>query len=288
VTKIQSLIADHVHDYRLVDDGDFALGAAEHVARTKSWDLESIAAALSRTKTTLFQINSSVRKAEFIQELAEQILTKCERPMPDNENNRGNVDQSVHFHGPVSAKVLQTGQHAKATIKGSGRRNLGVMVEPAYLDPFKLISKVSAAAVKDVELPITLPEVTVRKAFEQALGESFHATDSGVESCDTFSLQGSHDGKQCAIAAMFKGARDKSLKWPLQVAGCGKNGNQVVKLFEVPADVHIVQANGPLDPTLVKHIQDTADAHSARGKSVKFMLIDGVSTARLLRALKIL
>jgi hypothetical protein len=218
--------------------------------------------------------------------LAEHLVRTCEKPMAEDSKSKSSLDQSVHFHGPVKAGVLQTGQHAKATIKNGSREQLAQMVEPAYLDVFKIISTVSAVDVKDVAVPIKVEEVKVRKAFELMLGESFHATDSGVESCDTFSVQGAHDGKQCTVAAMFKGAGDKSLKWPLQVAGCGKNGNQVVKLFEVPADVYIVQANGPLDPTLVKHIQDTADAHAARGRKVRFMLIDGVSTARLLRAAK--
>jgi hypothetical protein len=201
--------------------------------------------------------------------------------------NGPSIDQSVHFHGIVKAQVLQTGQHAKAVVNSDVKNRLGQMVEPAFLDAFKIIAKVGATEVKDVVLPLKMEEVKVRKAFEQTLGESFHATDSAVEWCDTFSVQGSHDGKQCTIAAMFKGAGNRALKWPLQVSGCGKSGNQVLKLFEIPADVYIIQANGPFDPTLVKHIQDTADAHTARGRRVRFMLIDGVSTARLLRAIEL-
>ncbi len=142
------------------------------------------------------------------------------------------------------------------------------MVEPAFLDAFKIIAKVSAAGL-DIALPLKVEEVKVRRAFELTLGESFHATDSEVECCDTFSVQGLHRGKQCTVAAMFKGAGNRALKWPLQIAGCGKGGNQVVKLFEVPADVYIIQANGPFDPTLIKHVQ--CRSHTAQGDvSVSF------------------
>lgn len=160
---------------------------------------------------------------------------------------------------------------------------LGELVEPEYLDGFRDQLNRASPAPLDLKLPIQWPEKEVRRAFERLLGEPFHATDSGVEMCDTFTLQGLHNGQQVVVAAMFKGAGNKSLKWPLQISGCGKPGNQVVRLFDVPADVYIVQANGPLDPSLVRHIHDTADARAARGRKVRFMLIDGVTTEKLIR-----
>lgn len=160
------------------------------------------------------------------------------------------------------------------------------MVEPAYLDAFKIISRVTAQQVKDVNLPLTMSEAEVRSAFEAMLGEAFHATDSGVEQCDMFSLQGSVERKNCAVAAAFKGPGNQ--KWPVQITGFGKRGDQIGRLFSVPADVYIIQANGPFDPSLIKHIQDTADAQCARGRHVRYMIIDGISTARLLRATELI
>jgi hypothetical protein len=159
----------------------------------------------------------------------------------------------------------------------------GREVEPAYLDALAIMSRVSPAEVNDVEMPLLVPEVEVRRTFERLLGERYHAKDSSVESCDMFTLQGTHEGRHCRVAAMFKGPGNK--KWPLQIAGCGKNGNQVVKLFGVPADVYIVQANGAFDPHLLKHVQHTADAHAMRdGHVVPYILNDGTTTARILRA----
>jgi hypothetical protein len=164
-------------------------------------------------------------------------------------------------------------------------QHLGVSVEPAYLDALAIISRVSPSAVADIAMPLSVPEVEVRRVFERVLGEPFHATDSGVEACDMITLQGTHDGRQVTVAAAFKGAGNRAIKWPLHVGGFGKNGNQIVKLFGVPADVYLVQANGPLDTTLMQHIKDTADAHAARRRRpVPYIVIDGTSTARILRA----
>ena len=133
-------------------------------------------------------------------------------------------------------------------------------------------------------MPLKVPEVEVRRAFEQLLGEPFHAKDSGVESCDMFTLQGTHGGRQVTVAAAFKGAGNRAIRWPLHVGGFGKNGNQIVRLFGVPADVYLIQANGPLDVTLVQHIKDTADAHAAATPGRPLHRARRASTARILRA----
>jgi hypothetical protein len=287
VTEIQSFIADYVYARRLDDDGNFAVKAASLIAASDQWSVESVTAALRKTKTNLFRLNTGIRKATFTHGLAEQIIRHCGRPVSEKPDNKASIDQSTHFHGTVNAHNLQTGQHAKVINQPGQASAVGKEAKVADLDAFKFIETVKPADVKDVALPLKVPEVQVRKAVETMMGESFHATDSGTEMCDMYTGQATYKGKPVSVAAMFKGAGGNSLRWPLQVAGCGKNGNQVVKLFQVPADLYIVQANGPFDPTLLMHIKDTADAAAGRRRStVRYILIDGVMTARLLRAVK--
>ena len=52
-----------------------------------------------------------------------------------------------------------------------------------------------------------------------------------------------------------------------------------IRLFEEPAELFIVQANGVFDSTLIKHVEQTA---GAAGRPVQYCLIDGPDTARLL------
>ena len=82
---------------------------------------------------------------------------------------------------------------------------------------------------------------------------------------------------QTAIALKGPSAGNK-----ITIASYGKNADQIVRLFEEPAELFIVQANGFFESTLVKHVDQTA---RAVGRPVNYCLVDGTDTARLLLAL---
>ncbi len=70
----------------------------------------------------------------------------------------------------------------------------------------------------------------------------------------------------------------------MTIADCGRNGDQLVRLFSTPADLFIVQYVGQIAEMLIKDVQGKVSELQAQGKTAHFLIIDGQDTARLLHA----
>lgn len=70
----------------------------------------------------------------------------------------------------------------------------------------------------------------------------------------------------------------------MHIADCGKRGDQIVRLFDTPADLFVVQYVGPITDLLIKDVQSKIEALKSMGKKGNFLIIDGQDTARLLYA----
>jgi hypothetical protein len=85
-------------------------------------------------------------------------------------------------------------------------------------------------------------EDKVQVSFEKVLGESFHKKDHGGEESDLFSTFVVVNGRRVPTAFMLKG---RGLKKPeLTIADCGKNGDQLVRLVQSPAELFVIQFVG--------------------------------------------
>ena len=73
-------------------------------------------------------------------------------------------------------------------------------------------------------------------------------------------------------------------KKEMNIADCGKNGNQLVRLSTTPAVRFVVQYVGPIAEMLVRDVQGKVTELKAQGKTTHFLIIDGQDTARLLYA----
>jgi hypothetical protein len=82
----------------------------------------------------------------------------------------------------------------------------------------------------------------------------------------------------------LKGATDVS-KGTLTPGKLGKNGDQIQRLFESPADVFFVQYHGQIDESVVHQMKKMAIANSVmEDKQIWYGVIDGDDTNRLLAA----
>ena len=68
----------------------------------------------------------------------------------------------------------------------------------------------------------------------------------------------------------------------MTLADCGKNGDQIYRLFNTPADVFVVQHCHKITPAVRKTVE--AFALSNYSRTCRFTLIDGYDTARILHA----
>jgi hypothetical protein len=125
-------------------------------------------------------------------------------------------------------------------------------------------------------------EDQVQIALEQILGVPFHKKDSGSELNDLYTTNIIVNAARRAAAFLLKGPGIG--KKEMTIADCGKNGDQIVRLFSTPADLFVVQHVGPIAELLIKDVQGKTAERRAQGKTAHFLIIDGQDTARLLHA----
>ena len=111
------------------------------------------------------------------------------------------------------------------------------------------------------------------------LGETVIPKDWGGEECDIFSSNLSVDGKRYSAAFLLKGPAKFH---EMTLADCGKNADQIYRLFNTPADVFIVQHCHKITPSVRKTVEAFALAQYSR--SCMFTFIDGYDTARILHS----
>ncbi len=125
-------------------------------------------------------------------------------------------------------------------------------------------------------------EDAIQLALEQILDVSFHKKDWGGEINDLYTANMVVNGTRRAAAFLLKGNGLRSQT--LHIRDCGKNGDQIVRLFDSPAEIFIVQFVGHIDEMVVKDIESKVSARKAEGKPSHYLIMDGQDTAHLLFA----
>ena len=152
------------------------------------------------------------------------------------------------------------------------------------IDSFQKVRDVNPAMVagflKNGFLSWTEDQVQI--ALEQILGVSFHKKDWGGEVNDLYTANVIVNSSPRATGFLLKGPGIG--KKEMVIADCGKNGDQLVRLFTTPAVLFIVQYVGPISEMIVTDVQGKVTALKSEGKTTHFLIIDGQDTARLLHA----
>ena len=126
-------------------------------------------------------------------------------------------------------------------------------------------------------------EDQVQLALEQILGVSFHKEDWAGEINDLYTANVVVSGSRRATGFLLKGP-GIGRKKEMTIADCGRNGDQLVRLFTTPADLFIVQYVRRIAEMLIKDVQGKVTEMQSQGKTAHFLIIDGQDTARLLHA----
>lgn len=145
------------------------------------------------------------------------------------------------------------------------------------IDTFCLVRDEARPNAKELELLRQVPEATVKQAIAQIVGESTDR-DWGGEQSDLFSSHLIVSGRRVTAAFLLKGpAKFK----PLTVADLGKNGDQIYRLFQEPADLLVLQHCNSVKGAVRAHMRAFANQI---GSPRAFCIIDGADTLRLLRS----
>ncbi len=125
-------------------------------------------------------------------------------------------------------------------------------------------------------------EDAIKQAFEDILAISGHTTDWGGEQNDLYTANVTINKANIATAFLLKGPAIKAKG--LQITHCGHNGDQLVRLFESPANLFIVQFIGSISQSVIQDIEGKVKAKIIEGKLALFCIINGQETARILYA----
>jgi hypothetical protein len=133
----------------------------------------------------------------------------------------------------------------------------------------------------DLDVLKGVPEATVKEAFATIFGEPEVPKDWGGEECDLFTPNVLIEGIRTTVAFAFKGP---SKFKPMECSDCGKNGDQIVRLFGSGAEVLILQHCHKIQPAVRKTM--SAFARGNLSERRRYCVIDGYDTVKILRHFK--
>jgi hypothetical protein len=152
------------------------------------------------------------------------------------------------------------------------------------IDSFSKVRDVNRAMyshlLKGGYLPMLENEIQV--ALEQILGEAFHKEDYGGEINDLSTTRLLINGERRATAFLLKGRGLK--KSVMELRDCGDNGDQVLRLFDSPAELFVIQFVGTVGESVIRDAESKVALRRAQGKRAWYMVMDGEDTAHVLYA----
>lgn len=122
-----------------------------------------------------------------------------------------------------------------------------------------------------------ISEKQVKEIFCELLSEFEVPKDWGGEESDIFSSNLSVEGKRYSAAFLLKGPAKFH---EMTMADCGKNGDQIYRLFNTPSNVFVLQHCHKISPAVRKTME--AFALSQYSRTCMYVIIDGYDTARIL------
>ena len=123
-------------------------------------------------------------------------------------------------------------------------------------------------------------EDQIQRHFEDILHVPIHQKDWPGEINDLCATNLIVNSQRVAAAFLLNGRGLQRRE--LRIADCGKNGDQLGRLFESPAQLLVVQFVGIIDQMVIKDVEGKVAARKAEGKPTWYAMIDGQDTARIL------
>jgi hypothetical protein len=125
----------------------------------------------------------------------------------------------------------------------------------------------------------SMREEMIKNAFARIFGDSRISKDWGGEKSDFYTTKCRVKAARRATAIAFKGGGTAGKLVPAKM---GKNGDQIDRLFDEPAEVFLVVYCGQIEPSIVGQMQAFAIAKKAlNGQRVYFGVIDADDLGRI-------
>jgi hypothetical protein len=151
-----------------------------------------------------------------------------------------------------------------------------IRVYPQQIDEFERVKHSSLPSAADLKAIERMPEAAVKQAFAALIGERYVSKDWGGEKSDLQTTRLTIDGEPTSAAFIFKGP---SVPGPLHPGNMGKRGDQLIRAFDEPVDLIVVQHCNKIENTVVRTTE--ALAYDPR-RPRRYCIIDGADTAQIL------
>jgi hypothetical protein len=188
-----------------------------------------------------------------------------------------------------AADMIDLSNLAKRLEDFVGRKGASVSSEPLRIhideiDSFDKVKTVNPSMVSQFlqDGYLDVSEDDVQKAFEEIVNEASHKKDWGGEIDDLYTANIIVKGRRVATAFMLKGNGLRSKM--LQIRDCGKNGDQLLRLFDAPAELFVVQFVGKISEMVIKDVEGKVKFVRSQGHSATYCIINGQDTVRILYA----
>lgn len=147
------------------------------------------------------------------------------------------------------------------------------------IDEFKKAKKINRRGLKINQLK-DIPENQIKLWLSEIVSENLITKDWGGEKSDLYTTHLHVKGVRQSAAFLLKGPAAFE---PMTIKNLGKNGDQISRLYEEPANIFIIQHCHHIKPEIHK----TMAAFSADFRKIsRFCIIDGEDTLRILKAYK--
>lgn len=245
---------------------------------------------------TAASVPTTKRVTEVAKGLANEKLFEQGRERINGRNLT--VYKKIDFVATNKKKILQLarnktkldGYETKSNPKGGGTAGTRIVLRVPIkiktkfitIDAVDQFSK--AKQVKEVTDQMS-PERLSEKQFKAGLLKLMRETkvpkDWGGETNDIFTTKLKIRGKTYRAAFALKGPAKKG---PLTPGMMGKNGDQIQRLFNSPADVFFVQYEGEIKESVIGTMEAFAKLRAGLGQEVLFGVIDLQDSHRLRKA----
>lgn len=172
-----------------------------------------------------------------------------------------------------SRQPAATVQLVKVKLKVTPPRTRQVTVDD--IDNFEKIRQVEVL----VGTYKRIPEKVFKRGIARTLKETGHFEDWGGESNDLYTTRVHLEGRRVPAAFAFKGPGTTGILTPGKM---GKHGNQIQRLFRIPAEVYMVQYWGQVSEDVIEQLHAFAVAKAATGgERICYGVINGDDSTRL-------
>lgn len=161
---------------------------------------------------------------------------------------------------------------------------LGMRIYIEDIDNLCQVAEVSPVQVSEFldNGYLNISEDSIQKALEKIFFVPFHKNDWGGEINDLYTSNVFLRGTRLSAAFLLKG---KGLRNnTLEIRDCGKNGDQIVRLFDSPSQLYVVQFVGNIAENVIKDVESKTKLKCTSGEKTYYCIINGQDTARILYA----